>query len=313
MYEFDCTSEKMVELAIWMNDTNTNFRTFEWFDMHYHWDITNYRYKLIFSIDWVQSMAFYKWGVQMWAVTTKDYIVIYPPMITYTWRDYIKDFLKKYFVIEKPKRFDIALDVLIPIDDIVNDFKYKKVTGSEFRGAGWELETLYIWQKKKTNKMSLIRIYDKKKDIIVKNKQKIQADYLLEDSVTRIEIEFRAEMLRYENWENLFDEQFMRSLFFTHIRKNTTVFNSIVFSDIFLKRNRWVLDPECLPSTTLIKERTQKMLAWYAKSFLSAWSCPVDYLMRVWLMQETTIDDLIMKWYTQEATIRNVKQIFNGK
>ena len=109
--------------------------------------------------------------------------------------------------------------------------------------------------------MSLIRIYDKKKDILAKNKQKIQSDYLLEDNVTRIEIEFRSEMLRYENWENLFDEQFMRSLFFTHIRKNTTAFNSIVFSDIFLKRNRGVLDTECLPSSTLIKERTQKMLS----------------------------------------------------
>jgi hypothetical protein len=54
------------------------------------------------------------------------------------------------------------------------------------------------------NKRYIVRVYDKLKDIIEKKKTKLYQNYLLEESVTRVELEIRPELAKNISYEKLF-------------------------------------------------------------------------------------------------------------
>jgi hypothetical protein len=58
------------------------------------------------------------------------------------------------------------------------------------------------------NKALLIRIYDKIADIYQKEKQAYYPDYLTEDYVTRVELEFRSELLKQVKLSQFLDRSF---------------------------------------------------------------------------------------------------------
>ena len=59
-------------------------------------------------------------------------------------------------------------------------------------------------KKNSKNRRSIIRIYNKKADIIAKGKNKLYQDYLLEENVTRVELEIRRELAKNYTIEELF-------------------------------------------------------------------------------------------------------------
>ena len=80
-------------------------------------------------------------------------------------------------------------------------------------------------------------MYDKIKDSKAKNKHRLYSHYFIENSVTRVEIEFRSELAKnVENFNDIFDEIYQLALFKNYIQKHTDIFNDISEEQITLYR-----------------------------------------------------------------------------
>ena len=113
--------------------------------------IKGYRYKILFKIGKHDMFAWYKWK-KNGAVVTKDYLCIYSSWIRKLWLDEVLKIIMEYFKIDYSEpylsRFDIALDILIPIWEILKKFKEIKQTGAEFYDENGWIQTKYIGKKK---------------------------------------------------------------------------------------------------------------------------------------------------------------------
>jgi hypothetical protein len=77
------------------------------------------------------------------------------------------------------------------------------------------------------NKRQLIRVYNKITDILVKKKIALYQDYLVENNITRIELEIRPELAKVRNYREVFDNSILMRIFKNYLRKYTDIFNEI--------------------------------------------------------------------------------------
>lgn len=313
-WELNCIRE----LVKGLDADNSNFSHFEDFTVTFDDNIRNYEYKLTFFKNNVPCFWYYRWVMINDFVETKDYICFYGSAFRVLGEKYILGFIRDNIAYEKVKRFDLALDITLPIQNILNEFKDIKQTGSKFFWAGGAIETVYIGQKKRTNKQTLIRIYNKIADIYAKEKQNLLAEYLNHEYVTRIEIEFREEISCNIDILQFYERKYLLDVFYSYISKHTDIFKNIEYERIYLKRLKKDFDPESVDSARMIGDKYRKMFMSYARKILK-YSCPVDILLRNDLVSSTTQKDIVLsiqnwkldlEFYRLWATIRNSKQIF---
>jgi hypothetical protein len=84
----------------------------------------------------------------------------------------------------------------------------------------------------------VIRVYNKILDINVKHKNKLYKNYLVEDFVTRIELEIRPELAKNITLNEIFNDTFLSGVFKNYLRHHTYLFkNNDVENITLFKKN----------------------------------------------------------------------------
>lgn len=126
-------------------------------------------------------------------------------------RKFVFDFMNEKIFSEKLVRADIAFDFLgMTPENIFNLANPQRRVRSVFLGKDGNPETYYIGDTTR-NPRVFVRIYDKKRDTLAKNKHRFYSDYLARDEpITRVEFECRSTALSEygATFRNLFDPQF---------------------------------------------------------------------------------------------------------
>ena len=266
----------------------SSVKLINWYDFK-RTNVDKYQYKIILLKDWNPVFAYYKW-LSFSSVPTKDYVVIYSTAFRLLPEEEIL-FLLSDFNLWKTKRFDIAVDLLLDINTVLSCFKELKQRWATFNGIDWEVETRYIWEKQKTkNKRQLIRIYNKKRDIMNKWKTPLYSDYMMQSSeVTRIELEVRSELACNRYYEEVFDLALLLWVFKNYLYKHTHIFEELEWERITLyNRKTWHVDPEVYQSL-FYRDKRKKIFIWHAKSVYDLWFCPIRVLLWEWLIQNDTL------------------------
>lgn len=260
------------------------------------YSIDKYMYKIAFFMneeDFKTNknilFSYYKW-VQLQAIPTKDYIIVHWTWFRVLSEDRIILFLDQ-FNLTKTKRFDIACDITIDIESILENFTELKQRWATFNGQWWEIETRYIWEKQKTkNKRQLIRIYNKLADIRNKKKNELYADYLLNNHVTRIELEVRSELAKNMYYIDLFNTKILFKIFRNYMYKHTKIFESFESEwkkiTLYTKKEKKI-DPE-LYQSTYYRDKRKNIFLWHAKLVFNLWYCPIRVLIEEWYIKELT-------------------------
>lgn len=263
-------------------------------------EVPKYLYKIIFSKDNYSLFAYYKWDKSQ-NIPTKDYIVIYSTAFKLLSYEEILYFLEWYFTLKHCRRFDICMDLVWDINDILTEFSNIE-TSREYKKS-WNIETLYIWEVKNSlNKRQLIRIYDKQKDLIQKKKIKLYEDYFDYEDVTRIEIEVRQELAKNRDYYDIFDNSLLVWIFKNYIYKYSKMFESFSWDKITLYKKKETFDTEKYQSL-YYKTQKKNIFLWHAKNVYNLWFCPVRVLIAEWYIQDFTkkllwyerVDEIIKK------------------
>lgn len=317
------------ELLKWMNDSNSDVMTFDKFTLKKSDNLRDYKFKVDFWHNNYPCFAFYIGKKLNERITTRDYFKVYGTAFRLMWLPEIIEFIDTYIILDHIdankwlrdntiKRFDLAVDIKLNTSKCVKKhFKELKQKWANYFGEEWTLETHYIWEyKKRSNKRYLIRIYDKLKDIKQKNKQSLFTDYLVEDDVTRIEIEFRTEVTKFIAVHNLLDRSYMFNLLIKYIEKHTNLFQKIKTQDVNkLQILNKKISLEDLHYNQIVRDRYISAFLGYSKTILKIWACPVDILIRNFLISENTINRLnevsIYSLISKEAYANYYKD--NGK
>ncbi len=331
------------EIWKWIDNDNSHFREYKWYTLEYTWALRNYESKITFWKDNIPVFAWYLWAVLNEHIETKDYFVVYWSAFTlmtlediidfikenisidYWSKRYIRDINKK--IVNKRentyilKRVDLKVDVIKPVWDVVKNFRKLTSKWSKFFDDKWNVQTYYIWEKKNTmNKNLLIRIYDKIADIKQKEKQFLHPHYLKEDYVTRIELEFRSELVKFLYLDQLLDREYTFWLFISYVQKHTPIFKKLVkWTPPRLDKLDKRITVSELHSSQLVKKRYKSTFLWYARKFLRLWSCPVHVLINEWIISSRTKTDIwisVKNWeldvhtYIDWVTTRNLGYLF---
>jgi hypothetical protein len=127
-------------------------------------------------------------------------------------RKFVFDFVNEKIFSEKLVRADIAFDFLgMTPEQIFRLANPQRRVRSVFLGKDGNPETYYIGDTTR-NPRVFIRIYDKKRDTLAKNKHRFYGDYLAKnESITRVEFECRSTALSEygATFRNLFDSGFL--------------------------------------------------------------------------------------------------------
>ena len=258
--------------------------------------VEKYLYKIIFykdKYDYENNknhlFAYYKW-IWTLSIPTRDYIIIYSTWFRLISEDKILFFLDQFNLLQT-KRFDIAVDILKDIQEVLNTFKEINQKSAVFNWTKWEIETLYIWEKKYSkNKRQLIRVYDKIKDIRNKKKNEIYANYLVNEPITRIEIEVRSELAKNVYFLDLFNNKILLRIFKNYIHKHCNIFDELPWEKITLYKKKYAkIDPE-LYQSTYYRDKRKNIFIWHAKLVFNLWYCPIRVLIAEWLIKDTTKD-----------------------
>jgi len=302
---------KNKELFNKLDFDNSNYSEFDEYKI-IKTEVSKYAYKIIFT-KWDYSLfAYYEWisKNEKQPVWTKSYIVIYSTAFKLLEYEEILGFLEFYLYLEHTRRFDIALDLKININDLLKNYFIKPKTWREYKKS-WSIETLYFWEVKNSkNKRQLIRVYNKLLDIIQKKKTFLYQDYLTNENITRVELEVRQELAKNRNYKELFDEVLLIGIFKNYLYKYTKIFEQIPWEKITLyKSKNMKLDSEDYQSL-VYKVINTKQFIWYAKNIYNQGFCPVRILLLEWYIKDKTklalwienIEDLINK--EREVKIR---------
>jgi len=337
------TLKNYQEVLKWIDDDNSNIRVYKWYTIAKTENIRSYRYKITFWKENTPVFAWYLWDVLNMHIETKDYFVVYwsafnllelNEIIDFINENIETDYWSKYYIrnlnkrlAEKRdywfilKRVDLALDVIKPIWDIVKNFRKLKSKWSKFFDDRGNIQTYYIWEKRNTlNKNLLIRIYDKIADIKQKEKQYLYPSYLKEKYITRIELEFRSESLKFLKLEQLLDKSYIFDLFTSYTLKHTDIFSKLKSdTPLKLKKLDKTITVEDLQSRQIAKKRYLNTFLWYSNKFLCLWTCPVHILLQNNIISDTTKKDIgwsIINWelnipeYREWVSIRNLRYLF---
>lgn len=317
------TLKKLNEINYWVSEfwlEITNKKTlFPWFEFRKETKIINYTYKIVISYNWIDCFAYHIWK-ENGVIKTQDYLAVYWTAFAILPLPKIIDFIKTELDFTKLRRFDLALDILEDIRKIHKCFNKKKCKWSIFLNNNWETQTFYIWEKKKEfNRYKLLRVYNKKDDILRLWRQKLFPDYLKQKFITRLEIEIRVELAQNCHLEQLLDEKYIFNLFLTYISDYTDIFNNIEYEKIKLNRIHKEVDFESLKYSELLRDRYLGNFLWYSRNILTLWWCPVDILLRENVVDEWTKKDIVsairnwefnQEFYSWGLTTRNIKNIF---
>lgn len=256
--------------------------------------VTNYKYKISFYLDKEDHklrrnklFSYYKWS-DIWNIPTKDYIVVHWTWFRVLSEDRILYFLEQ-FHLWKTRRFDIALDLDIDIKIVLNQFKKISQKWATFYWPEWNIQTQYIWEKQNTkNKRSLIRIYDKIADIKEKQKNELYQEYLLNDYITRIELEIRPELAQNIYYLDLFNIHTILSIFRKYIWRQTDLFDKMEWEKktLYVKKYEKI-DPE-LYQSTYYRDKRKNTFLWHAKLIYNLWYCPIRVLIAEDLIKDKT-------------------------
>ena len=290
----------------WVDGDNSNMIQFGEFNLEKTTGLKNYDFKISFKINNLTVFAYYGWKKLNENVTTRDYFTVYGSAFSQFDTDEILEFINMYIVPDSVnekkwineltiKRFDLALDIKREIQKWVLDhFKNRTQKWANFYWSKWDVETHYIWAYSvRENKSSLIRIYNKKADILKKWTQYLYPDYLLEKHVTRIEIEFRVELTKLVKIDSLSDPMYLFNLMLKYFKKHTNIFETLKTNKVEkLKRFNKKINIEELKFDQVVRQRYLAAFKWYAKTILKIWACPVDILLRNQLISEITQNDI---------------------
>lgn len=293
------------KLFEWVNDSNSDYIIFNEFTLKKTQRLKNYEFKVDFFKNNVPCFAFYIWKKLNSKITTRDYFIVYWSAFQLFELNEIIDFIDTYLLLDSVdlskwkrnntlKRFDLALDLKKNILEIVKNFTKLTQKWAKFYWESWKLETKYIWDKQiRNNKSLVIRLYDKIEDIKKKNKQMLYPDYLLEENITRIEIEFRQELLKEFKLNQLLDRSYIFNLFIKYIEKHTKIFEKLKTEDVDkLKRLNKKVNLDDLRYDQIVRNKYISAFLWYSKTLLKIWVCPVDILIRNLIISENTKKDL---------------------
>ncbi len=320
------------ELFLWMDGDNSSIRHFEWYTLEKTDRIKSYHYKITFWKNDSPVFAWYRWDQINEYIETRDYFVVYGTAFRLHSFSEIIDFIEEYLDLDGAdkwknkkfhtlKRIDLALDIRQNISLITSRFKELKQKWSKFFDEKGNLQTYYIWEKQlRKNKALLIRVYDKIADIYQKEKQHYYPWYLTEDYVTRIEIEFRSDLLKEVKLTQFLDKSFTFWLFCLYIWKHTKLFKKFENENIErLSRLNKKVDMEDLHHRQVTRKRYMNTFLGYASKIFRLKWCIADISIRENLYNEQTIHDIVKcykngefdrKEYLNWITQRNLKRIF---
>jgi len=277
------------ELFISSNDV----KIINWYFIK-RYSVDKYQYKIVFYRDEEDLktsknilFSYYKWNKNQ-TIPTKDYIIVHWTCFRIITEDRILFFLDQ-FNLTKTKRFDIACDITIDIETILNNFSELKQIWATFNGKLGKISTRYIWEKQKTkNKRQLIRIYDKLLEIKDKKKNHLYADYLLNNYMTRTELEVRSELAKNIYFIDLFNSKILFRIFKNYTRKHTELFNEFEGKKLTLYSKKVEqIDPE-LYQSTYYRDKRRNIFLWHAKLVFNLWYCPIRVLIEEWYIKELT-------------------------
>lgn len=289
------------EVFEWVDFDNSNYIEFDWYIVTKH-EVPKYKEKYTFAKDGIPMFAYYIWkekSEKVW-VATKDYFCAYGSSFRHLWKLWVFDFFYKYFSQENEtpiKRADICIDLLIDINSIISRLDPDIQTENIFKKK-WKLETFYIWEKQKTNKRYLIRIYDKIRDIKKKKKYTLYSEYLSNKDVTRVELEIRRELTRQATLVDFYNEEIFMRIFKNYLRLHTNVFEFLEWDVKNLTKKREKIDFTLIQSQAYQEQRAKLLIA-YAKGLYSFGMCPVEILLQEELIQEPTKHGLWYEKYTK--------------
>ncbi len=257
-----------------------------------------FAYQIVFAKNWVTLFSYFKWS---WKgnITTRDYVAIYSSCFRTEGNQWCYDILLSHFSppgVKPLRRFDICIDILSPISTILKGFSKLTQKGALFFGKDGNVETYYIGNKKSSeNKRSLIRIYNKKEDIFKKWKNRLYQDYLLQDDITRVELEIRRELAQNYTIEELFVEDNLLGLMKNYLRDHTSLFEKLVAQAITLYRK-----PEEV-EFSLIQEYSRnimrvRMFLGHARWLVERGICPVYALLYKEIIHAHTKNVLKNSW-----------------
>lgn len=290
-------------------------------EVEYSTRATKYLYKLIFSFNWVSCIEYHE-GTQLSAnIKTRNHIAVTGKAWKLLWQQRIFRIIERYFTFEGFRRLDIALDITLPITEILLHFSKLKQKWRTEHWPSWDIETYYIWAYKKAdNRYKLIRLYNKILEIKANQTQALYSEYLKQSHITRIEIELREELCKFITWQQAKDPVWLMDTFVSNIQKHTKLFDDFQGQKIKLTRSKKSI-LETLEPEQIMNSQALKMFKGLAKSLKEKTICPIRYLVKEWVYDIDTLRDIFIAFdeHTQEfdkdffvhgTTIRNVKNIF---
>lgn len=285
---------KDINFWFWFNDWNKK-SIFPWFNIRREERVTNYAYKIVFNYKWTDCYAYHIWQ-ENGAITTEDFLSVYwIAFVLFPDLSDIINFINSEMNVNKLRRFDLALDVLINIKNIHNSFNKLNQKWSIFFDEEGNVQTFYIWEKKKkNNRYKLVRVYNKKDDILIKNRQRFYPDYLKKDNVTRIEIEIRSELAKNCPLDKLLDKDYIFNLYLTYMDKYTNIFKWFKYDITRLNQINKKINIGNLENDQYLKARYVNIFKWYWKTILEIWWCPTDILLKANLIWEDTKKDIAL-------------------
>lgn len=277
----------------WLDFDNSNISTFGNFVCIYS-DAQNYKSKVTFIKDNVPCFAYYEWVQVSELITTKNYFIVYGKAFRVFPIEEILAFIDENIDIGALKRVDLALDVSEDIEYVLNEFSDLSQKWARIYGEWGKIQTYYIWEKQnRFNRSLLIRIYDKIADIHVKWLQRLYPEYLNEEWVTRMELEFRADLCKNLEFEKLKDRDYLFCLFVTYIEKHTTIFKWLKTQKVDkLIRPKKKLDLQKKSYLNTISKRYLSAFLGYARNIIKQWCCPIDILLRYEIVKLSTIQNI---------------------
>lgn len=297
------------DLLEWVDFDNSNYIEFAWFIVTKH-EVPKYDAKFMFAKDGIPMFAYYIWrgkSEKVW-VATKNYFCAYGSAFRALWAREVFMLFYRYFTPESDyplRRADIYIDLLMQIDHIISMLDPDIKTENTFK-KNWKLETLYIGENAKTNKRYVIRIYNKIRDIKKKKKYALYSAYLEHKDITRVEIEFRRELLRQATIADFYNEEIFTSIFKNYIQLHTKAFEFLDGNIRNLTKPRDRASFDTLQSQAYHEQRAKLLIA-YAKGLFSFGMCPVEILLWENLIHEKTKYGL---WYTKYSSyILNLKRM----
>jgi len=289
------TLKRLEEINFWIWFDDWNRKTiFPWFEVRRDNKVTNYEYKIVFNYKWTDCYAYHVWQ-ENGAITTYDYLAVYwIAFVIFPELSEIIEFVNAELEVSWLRRFDLALDVLINIKEVHKNFNKLKQKGSIFFDDEWKVQTFYSWEKKKkNNRYKLLRVYNKKDDIILKKRQRFYPDYLTRPNVTRIEIEIRSELAKNCTLESLLDRSYIFDMYLTYMDKYTDIFKWFKYKITRLNQINKKVSIDLLRTDQLLKSRYLGIFRWYANTIKELGWCPVDYLIKENLISEWTKMDIV--------------------